>query len=97
MHWFGAERAIKLDRRFVPIEHRPFQSPALSVPRDLRKLDQQCASIAFAALVRLHEQVFEVKAGSSQPGRKIIKENCKPNRRLSFKREKNLRGRPFPE
>src|SRR5580765_7451433 len=97
MHWLGAERAIKFDRWLVPIEHSPFQSPALSIPRDLRKLDQQRASTAFAALVRLHEQVFEVKPGSSKPGGKIIKVNCEPNRRFSFERQKNLRRRPFPE
>src|ERR1044072_9076900 len=97
MHWLGAERAIKLYRRFVPIKHSPFHSPAFSVPRDLRKLDQQRASIAFAALIRIHEQVLELKPGSSKPGGKIIKVNCEPNRRFSFKREKNFRRRTFPE
>src|SRR5882724_3283722 len=97
MHWLGAERAIKLYRRFVPIKHSPFHSATLSVTRDLRKLDQQRASIAFAALIRIHEQVFEVKPGSSKPGGKIIKVNCEPNRRFPFKREKNFRRRTFPE
>ena len=40
MHGLRPERAIKLDRWFVPIEHRPFHPAALTLPRDLRKLHQ---------------------------------------------------------
>ena len=64
------------------------------IARDLRKLDKQCATIAFAALLRLHEQIFEIKAGSPEPCGKIMKENCEPDWRFSFKREKHFRRRP---
>ncbi len=97
VHRFCAERAIKLYRRFIPIEHGPFHPAASPIPCDFRKLDEQCAPITFAALFRFHEQVFEVKPGSPEPGGKIIKVNCKPDWRLPFKREEHFCGRPFPE
>src|SRR5207249_4473429 len=97
VHRLCAERAIKFYSRFIPIEHSPFHPAAAPVPRNFRKLNEQCAPITFAALFRLHEQIFEVKPWSPQPGGKIIKENSEPDRRLSLKREKDFRGRSFPE
>src|SRR5262249_29256979 len=97
VHWLRAERTIKLNGRLVPIEHSPFHPAAAAVPRDFRKLDEQCAPITFAPLFWFYEQVFQVKPRPPKPGGKIIKENCEPNGRFSFKRKKHLRSRPFPE
>src|SRR5439155_24027217 len=68
----------------------PFHPAATAIARDLRKIDKQRAAITFATLLRFHEQIFEIKSGSPKPGGKVMKENGKPDRRLSFKREKNL-------
>src|SRR4029077_18627220 len=90
-------RPIKLYPRFVPIEHSPFHPTAAPLPRNFRKLNEQCAPVTFAAQVRFHEQIFEVKPRPPKPGGKIMKVNCEPNWRLPFKREEHFRSRPFPE
>src|SRR4029434_4060644 len=97
VHWLCAERAIKLYRRLVPIEHSPLHPAAAPVPRNFRKLNEQPASVAFATLFRLNKQVLEVKSRSPQPGRKIVKENCEPDRRLSLECNQEFCRRPFPE
>src|SRR4029077_9917002 len=97
VHWLRVESAIKLYRRFVPIEHSPFHPAAAPVPRNFRKLNEQCAPITFAALFRFHEQVFEVKPRPPQPGGKIVKVNCEPNRRFSLENNEDFRGRSFPK
>ena len=58
----GAQRAIKLDCRLVPIEHRPFHSSAAALPRDLRQTDEKCAPVAFAPLIRPNEKIFQIKS-----------------------------------
>src|SRR4029079_11347130 len=68
MHRLRSERAIKFDRRFIPIEHSPFHSPAAAITRNLCKLYKQGATITFPALVRLHEQIFKIKSGPPEPG-----------------------------
>src|SRR5260370_6881126 len=94
MHRRGAKRAIKLDRRFIPIEHGPFHPAAAAITRNLRKLDEQCTTITFATPIRLHEQIFKVKPGPPKPRGKIVKVNSEPDCRFSFKPEKNSDTRP---
>ena len=65
MHRCCAKCAIEFDRRLVPIEHCPFHSATPAITRNLRKLYKQRATITFAALLRLNEQIFEVKPGSA--------------------------------
>src|SRR4029077_10172155 len=74
----SAERAIKLDRRFIPIEDGPFHPPAGPIARDLCKIDKQCPAITFATLLRFHEEICEIKSGSPKPRGEIAKENSKP-------------------
>src|SRR5206468_12162811 len=76
---------------------RPIPSTAATITRDLRKLYKQRATITFAALLKLDEQIFEIKARPSQPSGKIMEENCESDWRFSFKREENFRGRPLSE
>src|SRR5439155_22513784 len=90
MHRLRPERAIKLDRWLVPIEHSPFHPAAAAVPRDLCQLNKQRATVSFAAVLRLHEQIFKIKPGSPQPCGKIVKVNCEPDRRVSFKCEMHI-------
>src|SRR4029077_12462371 len=68
-----------------------------SIARNLRKLYKQTTTITFTALLRLHEQIFEIKSRSPKPRGKIVKVNCKPDRRFLFKSEQNFRHRPFTE
>src|SRR2546427_6308159 len=96
LHRFCAQSAIKLDRRFVPIEHSPFHPAAAALQRNLGKIDKQCAAITFSASLWLDEQVFEIKARSREPRGKVVKENCEANRRFSLKRKKNFRSWSFP-
>src|SRR5207249_6829386 len=53
VHWFGAKRSIKFDGWFVPIEHSPFHPAAVPLAGDFRKLDEQCTSVAFAAIFQI--------------------------------------------
>src|SRR5207249_9358931 len=97
MHRLRPERAIKLDRWLVPIEHSPFHPAAAAVPRDLCQLNKQRATVSFAAVLRLHEQIFEIKPDSPQPCGKIVKVNCEPDRRFPFERKKHFRRWFFTE
>ena len=97
LHRLCPERAIKLDRRFIPIEHSPFHPAAAALQRNLGKIDKQCAAITFSASLWLDEQVFEIKARSPEPRGKVVKENCEANRRFSLKRKKNFRSWSFPK
>src|SRR5207249_3015031 len=97
IHRFCTESAIKLDRRFVPIEHRPFHSTAAAITGDPGKIDKQSAPVTPATLLRLHEQVFEIKPGPTKPGGKIVKENGEPNWRVFLERKQNLGGGSFAE
>jgi len=97
MHRCCAKCAIEFDRRFIPIEHSPFHPAAAAIARDLRKLDKQGATITFATLLWLHEQIFQIEPRPSEPRGEIIKENGKPDRCIAFKRKKHFCRRPFTE
>src|SRR6266568_6548051 len=75
VHRLCAKGAIEFDRRLVPIEHRPFHPAAAPITCDLRQLDKQRATVAFAALLRLNEQIFEIKSRPSEPRGKIVEIN----------------------
>src|SRR5439155_3734635 len=90
IHRCRTKLAIKLDRRVIPLEDSPFHPPATAIAGHLGKIDKQRAAITFAALLRFHEQIFEIKSGSPKPGGEIVKEDCEPDRGFSFKREKNF-------
>src|SRR4029077_8180696 len=77
------------------VEHRPFHPAAAPIARDSCKLYKQSATITFPALLRLHEQILEIKARSSEPCGKIVKVNCEPDWRFLFKSEQHFRHRPL--
>lgn len=59
MH-FGAQRLVKLDRRRVPVEHRPFIAPAAAFDGDLRDPRDELLAEALAAERGGDVQVFEI-------------------------------------
>src|SRR6266404_9307878 len=61
VHRLCAKRTIKLDGRLVPIEHSPFHPAAAAITRNLRKLDKQRPTAPFPALLRFHEQIFQIE------------------------------------
>src|SRR5689334_10957547 len=93
----GAELAIKLERRLIPIEHCPFHSAALPIARDLGQPNEKRAPIAPSPLFWPNEKVFQVKSAPTHPGRKIMKEKREADRFGTLFRKQHLGPGMRPE
>src|SRR5882724_5393915 len=84
---------LKLNRRFVPGQDRPFHPSAIVVARDLCQMHQQSATITATAHFRFHKQILQIKPGAPEPGGEVKKINREPNRCSIFKCNHHLRCR----
>src|SRR5687768_9382373 len=80
IHRLRAELAIKLNRRVVPIEHRPLHSAAPALLRNLRETFKQRAAIPLSAQIRPDKEIFEIKTRPAEPGGEVEKVNREANR-----------------
>src|SRR5437899_809628 len=62
----GTERTIESDRRFVPVEHSPLESTATSREGRCGNVRKQALAESATAAVGLDEEVFQVKARTSE-------------------------------
>ncbi len=67
----AAERFVEFDRRRVPVEHRPLQARPAVLDAFACKMNHQRLADALAAMLRPHEQVFEINAGTPAEGGEI--------------------------
>src|SRR5581483_12116119 len=77
----GAERAVEVDCRLVPIEDRPLDTAVAARAGDVDEARQQRFAEAGAAMLWLDEQVFEIDAGLAEPGREVAEPQRKPDHR----------------
>jgi hypothetical protein len=63
-----ANAQIEINRRLVPVEHAPLQTPALTLYSILRDGFQQRFSGADPAIVGGHVQIFHIDAIAAKPG-----------------------------
>ena len=88
----GTQLSIKLDRRLIPIEHRPLHAPALALASNLREANKKSAAVAFATNLWPNEKILEIKPAPPHPGREVVEEKRKANRLAAFLAKQNLRG-----
>ncbi len=79
-----AERPVEVDRRLVPVEHRPLETSAAAAHRELREMQHQRLAMAAAACGRLDEQVLEIQAAPRQKGREVVEIEREADRVLVF-------------
>src|SRR6266516_6613676 len=77
---FRTESRVEADGVLVPVEHRPLHPSAPAVDRDLGQAMQQGASYPTAAMLRVHEEIFEVEARLAEERREVVKEEGKSKR-----------------
>src|SRR5438552_8087921 len=97
VHWHGAELLVELDRRFIPIEHRPFESPAVGLARDPRQLDEHGAPKSSAAHFRDDEQVFEIQTRFAEECGEIVEEDSERGRLVLGIAKQDFCSRPRAE
>src|ERR1019366_8858657 len=97
IHRFRTELPVELNSGIVPIEHRPFHAAAAAFACDFCRMNEQCATVTFAAHLRFHEQIFEIKTRATKPGGKVVKENGEANCGVFFEYEHNFSGRSWAE
>lgn len=86
----GTQSTVELNGRFIPIEHRPFHSSAVTLLRDLRQSDEECATVTLTAHFWPHEKVLQIKTAPPHPGGKIVKEKGEANRLAKLLAEQYL-------
>src|SRR5262249_2574311 len=85
--------AVKLNRRLIPIEHRPLHPAALAFLGNLRQADKKSAAVAPAPYFRPNEKVLEIKSAPAHPGREIVKEERETDRLPCFVAEQHFSRR----
>ena len=55
-----AETFVELDRRRVPVEHRPFEASASALLRQAGEMCEQRLADSAAAHLRIDEKIFEI-------------------------------------
>src|SRR5687768_5920325 len=73
-HRTRANRAIKGDRRLVPVKDCPFQPCTIAFDRELRQTSKQRLAGARAAGLRPDVQVLEINSGTSFERGEIVEE-----------------------
>src|SRR5690349_7112111 len=68
VHGDGAGGLVEVDRRGVPVEHRPLEARVAALDADLGQGAQQLLAQAGAAVRGLHVEVLEVDAVRAAPG-----------------------------
>src|SRR5207342_3265863 len=77
----------------VPIQRRPFVTPALALVRDARYAQEQRAAVAFAPMLGFDEEVFEPQAAPAEEGREVVEEHRKTDRLIVLERQQRLSAR----
>src|SRR5579862_149674 len=94
IHRHRPQRLIKLNRRLVPIQHRPLHPPAPAFLRYLDHVNQQRFSKAFPAMLDIDKQILKINPRLAHKRRKIMKEKRKSHRLVIGKRQQHFRIRP---
>src|SRR5262245_55338676 len=92
-HRLGAKAAIEADRRFVPVQNCPLESAAVALDRQPREVTEELAADAFAAPLRLDEEILEVNAVLADEGREVVKEQREAGRFAAGLRDDHLGAR----
>src|SRR2546423_1579441 len=74
----GTQFLIEINGRPVPVQHRPLQSAAIALPRDLRHAPQQRLSRTGTAVLRHDENILEVDSRSREERRIMWKNRANP-------------------
>jgi hypothetical protein len=74
----GAEAAIELDRRLIPVQYRPFEPSAIELTGELLECRQQRVPDRAAAIGRAYEEILQVQTRPAQKGRVVEKVQRKP-------------------
>ena len=82
IHRLGAKSFVKIDGACVPVQHRPFQAAATALDRQLGQKGQHLPADTLSAEFGLDEEIFQVDAGLSQKGRKVMKKQGESCRRV---------------
>src|SRR6202521_4376114 len=82
---------VETDRFAVPVEHRPFEPAALALDRQPSQLLEERAPDTAAAMLRRHEQVFQVNPRLAQEGQKFVKKEGNPDGRAIHFSDQRLR------
>src|SRR4051812_4325236 len=93
IHRFSAELSIKLNGGVIPVEHGPLHSAAAAVSGNFSELDKQSAAVTLSAMLGMDEQVLQIKSGTAEPGREVVKENGETDRGRSFEAKQHFRRR----
>ena len=72
VHRFRAETLIEIDTGLVPVKAPPFDAAAALARGDTGDLLEQSFAAAFAAMLGLDIEVFDIQAGSAKKGREVI-------------------------
>src|SRR5512138_1787247 len=70
----GADSFIEIDRKLIPVEHCPFESSAIAIYGNSRKLREQSKPNTMTPRFRFHEKIFEVNAALRQKRGVVMKE-----------------------
>src|ERR1700682_4693271 len=74
---------VECYRKLVPGEHRPVQTPAITLDRDARELAQQRKADAVLPRWRSDEKIFQIDSAFAEPGRIVVEEKGEPSRRVA--------------
>src|SRR5262249_24428344 len=72
VHRDRAERSVKVDRRLVPVQHRPLEATAAALDRNSRQLAQHRPPVTVVPMRRSDEEIFQVDSGTTQKGREVV-------------------------
>src|SRR6266545_2821116 len=101
-HRHRAKFFVKIDRRLVPIQHRPFQPTATPLRRQFGDITQQSAAEAAPTERFIDVEVFDINPWLAKECRITVKEEHKAHRLLLEIAEHHFGGAPpaekrFPE
>src|SRR5258705_936974 len=88
-----AEPFVELDRRRIPVEHRPFESPAAALDGDARERREQLPADPEPPELGLDEQILEIEAAAAEKRREVVEEHREPGGPIVGVRDEDLRRR----
>ncbi|CAI8964083.1 hypothetical protein EMIT0194MI4_60229 [Pseudomonas sp. IT-194MI4] len=92
-----AEGFVEFNRRFVPVQHAPFETAAVIGTGDFCQVAQQGFTGAAAPLFRGDVEVFEVQAIAAQPGGIAEEEHREADRQAIAQADQAMGGGAFAE
>src|SRR6185436_12874791 len=84
---------VKTDRRFIPVERRPLETPAAAFTRNAGDMQEQRAAVTAPAQRRTDVQVFQPETFHAQKRGEIVEVHREPGRSIAGVAEQDFRAR----